>query len=207
MRYSKNVSLGTVCCPQWRSSPGNFGLHRQSNLSWTCLSVVAVLLLTGAKAFPQVEIERPTAGEKNSVGLSTFIGPNLTQDSHFYGVAAEYDRLLTSKWDLAFSVGAGWVPSHAGNIEHSLSFTLNGGYSLTERLSVDLAYIKGFAQYSSETNYRWNWVNGDNAVGIGASYTLWERDRHSLDVSASLERNLTASETSINFALGYAFSF
>jgi hypothetical protein len=168
---------------------------------------MAVLLLTGSELLSQVEIERPTAGKKNSVGFSTFVGPNLTQDTYLYGVAAEYDRLLSSKWDLAVSLSADWAPTEAGKIEHGLSFALDGGYSWTERLSVNLAYVKGFATYSSETNYRWNWVNGDNAVGIGASYTLWERDRHSLDLSAGVERNLTVSETSINFALGYGFSF
>ena len=177
------------------------------HLSWSRVLVMTVLLLTGVDALSQVEIERPTAGKRNSVGVSTFVGPNLTQDTYLYGVAAQYDRLLASKWDLAVSVNADWAPTEVGKNEHSLSFALDGGYSLTEQLSVNLAYVKGFAIYSSETNYRWNWVNGDNAVGIGASYTLWERDRHSLDLSAGVERNLTISETSINFALGYAFSF
>jgi hypothetical protein len=172
-----------------------------SNLRWFSFSVMAVLFLTGGEALSQIEIERPTAGKKNSVG------PNLTQDTYLYGVAAEYDRLVTSRWDLAVSLSADWVPAEAGKIEHGLSFALDGGYSWSERLSVNLAYVKGFAKYSSETNYRWNWVNGDNAVGICASYALWERDRHSLDLSAGVERNLTVSETSINFALGYAFSF
>ena len=89
-----------------------------------------------------------------------------------------------------------------GKIEHGLSLILNGGYSLTERLSAEVAYTKEFARYSAETNYRWTWADGDTAVGIGASYTLWERARNTV----GLERNLTASETTINFELGYGFS-
>ena len=153
------------------------------------------------------KIQRPTAGERNAVGLSAFVGPNLTQGTYFYGLVGEYNRLLTSKWEFAVSVGASWEPAQMGKIEHGLSLILNGGYSLTERLSAEVAYTKEFARYGAETNYRWTWANGDNAVGIGASYTLWERTRHSLSTTVGLERNLTASETTINFELGYGFSF
>jgi hypothetical protein len=171
------------------------------------LSVVGTLLFTTTEALAQVEIERPTAGRLNAVGISAFVGPNLTPDTYFYGASAEYDRLLTSKWEFAVSVGADWVPSQAEKIEHSFSLTLDGGYSLTDRFSAELAYVKQFARYGLETNYGWKWVNGDNAVGMGASYTLWERGRHSVDITVGLERNLTASETSINFNLGYGLSF
>jgi hypothetical protein len=71
------------------------------NLTWTCVLVMTVLLLTGADALSQLAIERPTAGKRNSVDFSTFVGPNSTQDTYLYGVAAEYGRLLASKWEVA----------------------------------------------------------------------------------------------------------
>jgi hypothetical protein len=177
------------------------------NPKWVCVSLLAVLLLTGGKALAQVEIVRPTAGEKNAVALSAVVGPNLTQDNYFYGVAAEYDRLISEKWEFAASFGAGWVPLQPGKNEQTLSFSLTGGYALTNRLSLDVAYAKEIARYDAGTSYRWKWANGDNAIGVGASYTLWERARHTLDISVGVERNVTASETSINFELGYGFSF
>ena len=180
------------------------------NPRWVCLSMLAVLLLTRGEALAQVEIVEivhPTAGEKNAVGFSAAVGPNLSQDNYFYGMAAEYDRLITEKWEFAASFGAGWVPLHPGKNEQGLSFGLAGGYALTDRLSLDVAYAKEIARYDAETNYSWKWVNGDNAIGIGASYTLWEKARHSLAFSIGIERNVTASETSINFELGYGFSF
>jgi hypothetical protein len=154
----------------------------------------------------QVEIERPTGGYANAVGLFVFVGPNITADTHFYGVAAEYTRLLTSRWELAASVGVDWAPSQAG-IEQSVSFSLTGGYLMTERLSADLTYTKTFSRYGPETHHSWQWENGDNAFGVGVSYTLWESARHSLSASLGLDRNFTAAETSMNFALGYGFSF
>jgi len=57
---------------------------------------MAALLLIG-EALIQVEIERPAAGQKNTVGFTAFVGPNLTQGTFFKGVAAEYNRLLTLK--------------------------------------------------------------------------------------------------------------
>ena len=110
------------------------------NPRWVCLSVLVVLLLTLGEALAQVEIVRPTAGEKNAVGLSAVVGPNLTQDNYFYGVAAEYDRLITEKWEFAASFGAGWVPLQPGKNAQGLSFSLTGGYALTDRLSVEVAY-------------------------------------------------------------------
>jgi hypothetical protein len=177
-----------------------------SSLRWAWFSVMGLLLLS-SEALAQVEIEEPTAGEKNAVGFSAFIGPNFTEDNYFYGASAEYDRLLTAKWELAVSVDAGWTPSEAGKIERGLSVTFNGGYAFRDRWSAELAYSKEFARYGPDTHYSWEWANGDNAVGVGVSYTFWERARHSLDVTVGLERNLTASETSLAFELGYGFSF
>jgi hypothetical protein len=168
--------------------------------------VLSVLLVSGGGALAQVEIERPTGGYTNAVGLFVFVGPNITAGTHFYGVAAEYTRLLTSKWELATSVGADWVQSKAGH-EHSVSFSLTAGYLVTERLSADLTYATTFAQNGPRTHGSWAWANGDSAIGVGVSYTLWEAARHSLSASLGLDRNVTAAETSINFALGYAFSF
>jgi hypothetical protein len=181
--------------------------HETVRRRWACLSMIALCLMAGGEALAQVEIERPTAGRLNAIGFSAFVGPNLTEDTYFYGVTGEYDRLLNSRWEFAVLAGADWVPSQAAKTAHSFSLTFNGGYSFTDRLSVDLGYVKQFARYSLETNYRWKWANGDNAVGTGVSYTLWERGRHSLDVSVGLERNITASETSMNFNLGYGLSF
>jgi len=178
-----------------------------SSLRWAWLSVMGFLLLSGGEALAQVEIEEPSAGEKNAVGFSAFIGPNFTAETYFYGASAEYNRLLMSKWEVALSVDAGWTPSEEEKIERGLSLTLNGGYAFTERWSAEIAYSKEFARYGPDTHYSWSWANGDNAVGIGVSRTLWERARHTLDLSLSLERNLTASETAIGFELGYGFSF
>src|SRR5215472_2281129 len=115
---------------------------------------MAALLLTGGETLAQVEIERPTAGEKNAVGFAAFVAPSLTRDTFFYGVTAEYDRLLTSKWELAVSLGADWAPSQTSKVGQGLSLTLDGGYSITERLSAVLAYAKEFARYGRDTNYR-----------------------------------------------------
>src|SRR3974377_842810 len=79
-----------------------------SSLRWACMSTMAVLLLTGGEAWSQVEIERPTAGERNAVGLSAFVAPNLTQGTYFYGLVGEYNRLLTSHWGFAVSGVGRW---------------------------------------------------------------------------------------------------
>jgi hypothetical protein len=175
---------------------------------WAWLLATAVLLLlAGGNALAQIEISEPTAGQKNAIALSAIGGPNLTQAVYFYGASGAYDRLLKSKWELEISLDASRTPSASGKIERGISVTVNSGYALTERWSAELAFVKELAKCGPETNDSWKWANGDNAVGIGASYTLWEKSRHSVDVSVGLERNLTVSETSINFALGYGFSF
>ena len=171
------------------------------------LSVIGMLLFTASDGLAQVELQRPTGGKNNAFGLSAIIGPNFTADTYFYGVSADYNRLLMSKWEVALSVGAGWTPSEQERFERGLSLTLSGGYAFTERWSAEIAYSKEFARYGPDTHYSWSWANGDNALGIGVSRTLWERARHSLDLAVGLERNLTASETAIGFELGYAFSF
>jgi hypothetical protein len=175
---------------------------------WDWLSATAVLLLLpGGNALAQIEISEPTAGQKSAIAFSAFGGPNVTQGLYFYGASGAYDRLLTSKWEMEVSVDASRTFSASGKIERGISVTLNSGYALTERWSAELAFVKEFAKWGPDTNDSWKWANGDNAVGIGASYTIWEKRRHSLDVSVGLERNVTVSETSINFGLGYGFSF
>jgi hypothetical protein len=171
-----------------------------------CLPLLVALIAYG-EASAQIEIERPAVGEKNAIGISANLGPNFSQDTYFYGVSAEYNRLLTSKWELGVSVGASWEQVRRANVEHGLAVTLVGGYALTERLSAELGYVKEFAKNGADTNHHWQLANGDNAVGVGASYTLWERARHSLSVSFAIERNLTASETSGSVTLAYGFSF
>ena len=170
-------------------------------------SLLAVVLLGCIAASAQIEMQHPTGEEKNAIGVSAFIGPSLSRNAYFYGIFAEYDRLLTSKWTLGVAVDASWEPVHAAKADRSLSLTLSGGYSLTRRLSAQLLYEKEFARNGSDTNYHWQSTNGDNSVGVCASYTFWEKGRHGLALSFGLERDITASETSANFMLGYAFSF
>jgi hypothetical protein len=102
---------------------------------------------------------------------------------------------------------AHWRRSCGSNRNRGAHPQRNNGYGFTERWSAELAYGKELARYGPDTSYHWKWVDGDNSLGIGTSYTLWENARHSLDVSVGLGRNLTASETSISFELGYSFSF
>jgi hypothetical protein len=113
---------------------------------------------------------------------------------------------VTLKWTFGVGVGASW-PTEAHKVDHSLSLGFNGGYSLADRLSAELAYVKEFAASGPDTGYRWRWVNGDQVIGIGASYRLGESARHSLDVSVGVERNFTASEHSVHLDLAYGFSF
>jgi len=166
------------------------------------LSVVGTLLFIASEALAQVEIERPTAGKLNAVGLPAFVGPNLTQGIYFYGVTADYDRLLTSKWEVALSVDAGWTPSEQGKIERGLSATVISGFAFTERWSAEISYSKEFRRYGPDTHYNWSWANGDNAVGIGVSRMLWEKGRRSLDLSVGLERNLNGFGDLDRFGIG-----
>ena len=79
-----------------RSQPVQPWRQTMRNLRWVGLSLMAALLLSGASLI-QVEIERRAAGQKDTVGFTAVVGPNLTQDTFFKGIAAEYNRLLTLK--------------------------------------------------------------------------------------------------------------
>jgi hypothetical protein len=131
----------------------------EQSMSLVCkrayLAMLIVLLLPSGIAWAQAEIARPTAGDKNAIGLSAALGAHLTQDNYAYAVTAQYDRALTRKWDFAISLGAVWMPPDARKVEQGIAVGINGGYSLTDRLSAELAYSKEFARFNPQTNYSW----------------------------------------------------
>ena len=128
-----------------------------------------------------------------------------------YGAAVDpdYDQTVLA-WDNEKSK-ADPPPDAAdrGKIDQRVNtFTVIGtaGYSFHPRWDISFGAGKGFAD-DDNSGEALEFTNGDWSVGSSIGWTFWQKQRRRLNLSVSLEYNLSQSEPDVSFDLGYGVSF
>lgn len=153
----------------------------------------------------------PAAGYKNNVGSALSTGAFLDKPAWFLGWGVDYSRLIGENWVVLG--GLAYDQEHSTeskNIKvpiHSLSPNIALGYIITPKLAIGVGIGKGlFDTDNSEGKLKYT-TSGNLTVGLLAAYTVYSKNRHSIDIGSGLERGLITPETDVTIEIGYGYSF
>ena len=136
----------------------------------------------------------------------------------FAGITVNYGQATSAKWFWGAALAWDHEKSKAdpppdavdrGKIDKRVnSFTVIGtaGYAFHPRLDISFGAGKGFAD-DENSGEALEFTNGDWSVGSSLGWTFWQKQRRRLNLSVSLEYNLSQSEPDVSFDLGYGVSF
>ena len=168
------------------------------------------LILLGGTVQAAMLLRPAVSGFRNEIGVGVSYGVKLDKDAFFVGYAPDYVRTLGEKWifnaSLAYdqetetkdgsqSVVETWTPS------------LMVGYQVTDRLAVGGGVGHGLVE--NDGNQGWKSVVFGKDVSVAAAFavSLWNRGRHGLALSVSLEHNISEGEPSVSTDIGYSWGF
>ena len=136
----------------------------------------------------------------------------------FAGITVNYGQATSAKWFWGAALAWDHEKSKAdpppdavdrGKIDKRVNtFTVIGtaGYAFHPRLDISFGAGKGFAD-DENSGEALEFTNGDWSVGSSLGWTFWQKQRRRLNLSVSLEYNLSQSEPDVSFDLGYGVSF
>ena len=136
----------------------------------------------------------------------------------FAGITVNYGQATSEKW--SWSVALAWdnekskadPPPGApdrGKIDKRVNtFTVisTAGYAFHSRWDISFGAGKGIAD-DDNSGEALEFTSGDWSVGSSLGWTFWQKQRRRLNLSVSLEYNLSQSEPDVSFDLGYGVSF
>ena len=140
------------------------------------------------------------------------------RSAEFAGITVNYGQASSEKW--FWGVALAWDNEKSkadprpdapdqGKIDKRINtFTVIGtaGYAFHPRWDVSVGAGKGVADDdNSRESLEFN--SGDWSVGSSIGWTFWQKQRRRLNLSVSLEYNLSQSEPNVSFDLGYGVSF
>jgi len=177
-------------------------------MRWALL--ILVLFLVSGTAEAQFAIRPVTSDEPNELGLGISYGVKLDKDALFWGYAPDYVRVLGGKWLLNVSLAYD-EETETKNGSQSVTETWTPavmiGYQLGPKIAVGGGFGHGVIDNKDGAGWKSVKLGKDLSAAVAVAVSLWNKDRHSLALSVSLEYNISDNEGSISTDLGYAWGF
>jgi len=172
--------------------------------------LILMLLLASSTAQAQFALNPATTGLPNELGLGLSYGIKLDKDSLFWGYAPDYVRVLGGKWLLNVSLAYD-EETETKNGSQSVTETWTPavmiGYQLGPKIAVGGGFGHGVIDNKDGAGWKSVKLGKDLSAAVAVAVSLWNKDRHSLALSVSLEHNISDNEGSISTDLGYAWGF
>ena len=156
----------------------------------------------GVKAVP-VTLDR---AHKNAVSVGVSIGTPYLKDASFWGLSADYSRVLSADWSTSASVNYDRETerrdTQPDKIVDAYTAVWVINYSLSSRWSLSTGLAQEFMNDdNAESELRFGL--GDVSTGISAGFS----PTNSVGISFSWEWNITESEPSISVDFSYRWQF
>ena len=174
--------------------------------------VVPALLVLAAGPFAQAQIHAPAVnlelGFKNVVAFGGSVGSPYTRDAYFWGVTADYTRLLDRRWSttlsLAFDREFERRQAQPTKLVNTLTVIGTFNYGLTRWLTATTGLGKGIVD-DDNRDRKMRFTDGDWSTGVALGFSLPDlpfTNRDAVVFSTAWEWNITQAEPSVSVDLG-----
>lgn len=168
------------------------------------------LLLKCGPAEAAFKLKPMTSGYKNEIGLGVSYGIKLDNDASFAGYAPDYLRVLNSKWMLNVSLAYDEETSFKNgtkSVTESWTPSVMLGYQVNTQLAVGAGLGHGLRTNENGAGWKSVEFGKDLSAAAAVAVSLWQKGRHGLSLSVSLEYNISDNEASVSTDIGYGWSF
>ncbi len=176
--------------------------------------IIVVLLVLGVFSTQKVQSQsfgKPSPGYKNTFGAATSTGFFLNKDAYFWGLGADYSRLIGERWvinlSMAFDQEIARSDASGTTVVNTLTPSLAFGYVFTSNFALGVGVGKGLFDDDNETGMLEYNKNGDWTIGLIGVYTFYQKGPHGFDVSVGIEQGIGNSDLDLTAELGYGYSF
>ena len=140
------------------------------------------------------------------VSAGASIGSNYQNDSFFWGLSADYSRLVAERWSVSASVTFDRdrepQPAMSDKVVDTYALIVTGNYQFAERWSITTGIARDFADNDNpEEKLKVAW--GDWSTGVAFGYA----PNDSVGLSFSWEWNITDREPAISMDVTYQWGF
>ncbi len=179
------------------------------------LLTAAILLFIASGASAQVRapaINRDAAFD-NSIGVGVSVGSPYERDAWFWGLTADYTRLLAPPWSMSVSLAYDQESDSSGNqaeqIVNTFTLVATVNWSAARWVTLTTGLGKGFLDDAGSSGAL-GFTDGDWGTGIAAGISLPNLPftvRDAVTLSVSWEYNLTNREPVVSTDLAFGWSF
>ena len=176
---------------------------------------VATLLIASSTATAQVSapaINRD-ASFYNSIGIGVSVGSPYERDAWFWGLSADYTRLISGPWSasasLTFDQESDRVDSHSESVVNTFTLVLTVNWSAARWATLTTGLGKGFLDDDNSSG-NLEFTDGDWGTGIALGISLPDLPftvRDAVGLSIAWEYNLTQREPIVSSDLAFSWSF
>jgi len=152
-------------------------------------------------------------GFKQAVSFGASVGSPYLRDAYFWGLTADYTRLIAPSWTVTISLAYDQEHERLANDKRSVVNTLGlvtvVNYNLTTWVAATAGVGKGFLDDDNSTTTL-RLTDGDWGAGVafGLSLPYQPFSGHgSLGLSGAWEYNLTKKEPQVSFDLSFGWSW
>jgi hypothetical protein len=176
--------------------------------------IVIALLVLGGLSIQNVQSQsfaRPAPGYKNTLGAAISTGFFLNKDAYFWGLGADYSRLIGERYviniSMAFDQEISKTETKGTGIVNTLSPSLALGYVFNSRFALGIGLGKGAFDDDNDTGMLEYNKNGDWTIALIGVYTFYQKGPHGFDISLGVEQGIGNADLDVTAELGYGFSF
>ena len=182
------------------------------------IALLATLASLAGVSTARAQISAPAINRDavfdNSVGLGVSVGTPYTRDAYFWGLSADYVRVIKLPWSVAASImfdrEHDKPQGDPETVVNTFTFALTVNWSAARWATLTTGLAKGFLD-DDNPNQRLEFItNGDWSTGLSLGISLPDLPftvRDAFTLSAAWEYNLTKREPILSVDLGASWSF
>jgi hypothetical protein len=175
--------------------------------------VVLLVAAPGATAQISAPAINRDAQFHNTVGVGASIGSPYERDAWFWGLSADYTRLIAGPWSasasLTFDQESDRSDSQAEAVVNTFTLVVTANWSAAHWMTLTTGLGKGFLDDDNSSG-ELQFTSGDWGTGIAAGFSLPDLPftvRDAVSLSVAWEYNLTKREPIVSSDLAFSWSF
>ncbi len=147
-----------------------------------------------------------------TLGIGTSYGQKISEDTDFWGWTVDYAFRLDSGWWFAASLAWDEETERRRNkpdkVVRSYTPTFAWSHPVSPRWTLAAGFGKGiYNDDNDEGEYKWVDLDKEWAVGTVATFNLFQSGRHAVNVSTSLEYDISEGAPQVSVDIAYAWGF
>ena len=181
------------------------------------VTLLATAMLAVGASGAAAQIRAPAINRdavfNHSIGVGVSVGSPYERDAWFWGLAADYTRLIAPPWSVSASLTYDRESNTTGGqtelVVNTFSLVLTVNWSAARWVTLTTGLGKGFLDDANSSGGL-EFTDGDWGTGIAAGISLPDLPftvRDAVTLSVSWEYNLTIREPLVSTDLAFGWSF